>query len=345
VSEEYTQTPPTWTREKSTQISQGPTCDRGTEMPPVMTGETSTQMTRPILKDRGTSTTTVTFKMATCQTKVYFDNSEIPPGAPRPTLPWGYGYQQFDSLLAAYPEVHPEDFVTFGILQEQPRRGTIRDWGEVATVLAHMIGGRRTLVNELVFIVNRIQRLDRGDPMRAVEEQTLVDVLLRERRRSAMPLGEASFPQLEAPGGPLGRPAQPGPTGAPRDPRRRSPHRQKQETHLGHQAPREDQIVLHHPSLGPQGPRGDIKKVEDPHLDPQGPRVDHVVPRPVSPTWSISPPTQTRRTGTRHRQPPPPVSEDGSSDGADMDTDDEDALLYTGQRRQSDHSSDGFEHI
>jgi len=29
----------------------------------------------------------------------------------------------FDKLLQAYLEVHPEDFVTFGILQEQLRRG------------------------------------------------------------------------------------------------------------------------------------------------------------------------------------------------------------------------------
>jgi len=103
----------------------------------------------------------------------------------------------------------------FAILQEQPRRGIIRDWDEVAAVLAHMIGGRRTLVNELVVIANRIQRLYRNNPMRAVEEQTLIDVLMRERRRSTVPLGEASFPQLEAPGGPLGRPIQPPPAGAP----------------------------------------------------------------------------------------------------------------------------------
>jgi len=60
----------------------------------------------------------------TRQTKVYFDTAEIPPGAPRPTLPCGYSYHQYDTLLHAYPEVHPEDFVTFGILQKQPRRGT-----------------------------------------------------------------------------------------------------------------------------------------------------------------------------------------------------------------------------
>jgi len=40
-----------------------------------------------------------------------------------------------DLLLQAYPEVHPENFVTFGILQEQPCRGTHREWGELAGVL------------------------------------------------------------------------------------------------------------------------------------------------------------------------------------------------------------------
>jgi len=179
-----------------TQTSSRPsTCDRGTEMQHVTTCDTATQMNRVQLKDRGTSMPSVKYESSTTQTKVYFDNAEIQSEAPRPTLPWGYGpygYPQFNALLPAYPEVHPEDLVTFGILQ--PRRGTIREWGEVAAVLSHMIGGRRSLVNELVIIVNRIQRLDRSDPMRATEKQELVNLLLRERRRSAVPRGEANFP-------------------------------------------------------------------------------------------------------------------------------------------------------
>jgi len=43
--------------------------------------------------------------------------------------------------------------------------------------------------------------------------------------------------------------------------------------------------------------------------------------------------------------PSPNVSEDGSNDSDEMDTDDEDAILYTGQGQQRDHSSDGFEHV
>jgi len=45
------------------------------------------------------------------QTDIYFDISEIPPGAP-----------QFNVLLLAHPTVHPEDFVTYRIMQEAHRR-------------------------------------------------------------------------------------------------------------------------------------------------------------------------------------------------------------------------------
>jgi len=114
---------------------------------------------------------------AETQAGCYFDNEVIPPRAPRPKLPWAYAYAQFNQLLQAYPEVHPEDFVTFGILQEQPRRGSCREWGEVAGVLAHMISGRRSLVNELSIIINRIDRLDRDDPMGVTEKLALVAVL------------------------------------------------------------------------------------------------------------------------------------------------------------------------
>jgi len=121
----------------------------------------------------------VATKTAECQAGCLFDNDVIPPGAPRPKLPWAYSYAQFDQLLQAYPEVHPEDFVTFGILQEQPRRGSHREWRKVASVLAHMIGGRQPLVTEILAIVRRIQRLTCSDPMRVTEEQALLEVLLR----------------------------------------------------------------------------------------------------------------------------------------------------------------------
>jgi len=106
VSEGCTQTPPTWTREKATQISQGPTCDRGTEMPTTTTTEAATQMARAILKDRGTTMPPVLTTTTGCQAGAYFDNEVIPPGAPRPKLPWAYTYAQFAQLLAAYPDVH-----------------------------------------------------------------------------------------------------------------------------------------------------------------------------------------------------------------------------------------------
>jgi len=117
----------------------------------------------------------------------------------------------FDQLLQAYPDVHLEDFVTFGILQEQPRQGSAREWGEVAGVLSNMVEGRYTLLTEMAVIMSRIARLDWADPMRATEEMALVDIIRRERRRSRVPLGRAAFALLAAPGGPMSRPA-------PRDP-------------------------------------------------------------------------------------------------------------------------------
>jgi len=104
--------------------------------------------------------------------------------------------------------------VTYGILQEQPRRGSAREWGEVARVLGNMVEGRYTLLREMAVVINRIARLDRADPMRATEELALVAIIRRERRRSRVPLGEGAFDTLAAPGGPMSRPA-------PRDPRRR----------------------------------------------------------------------------------------------------------------------------
>jgi len=40
--------------------------------------------------------------------RLLFRNNVIPPGAPRPKLPWAYTYAQFDQLLQAYPDVHRE---------------------------------------------------------------------------------------------------------------------------------------------------------------------------------------------------------------------------------------------
>jgi len=104
------------------------TRDTGTDMPPVLVTSTS------------------------CQAGAYFDNEVIPPGAPRPKLPWAYSYAQFDALLTAYPDVHPEDFITYGILQAQPRRGSFSEWGDVGTL-------HRTseLSNELSIVIHRIQ--------------------------------------------------------------------------------------------------------------------------------------------------------------------------------------------
>jgi len=90
----------------------------------------------PSSKDSGTDMPPVNTTTVGSQAGCYFNNDIIPPGTPRPKLPWAYTYAQFDELLAAYPEEHPKDFVTFGILQEQSHHGSCREWGEVAGFLA-----------------------------------------------------------------------------------------------------------------------------------------------------------------------------------------------------------------
>jgi len=140
VTERSTQTLPPWTRDNVTQVPhvttcdgatstvpQAPTSDMGIAMAPRSTTTSWTQVLRVSRKDRGTDMPPMLTKTIGCQAGAYFDNKVIPPGALRPKLPWAYTYAQFDQLLAAYPEVHPEDFVTFGILQEQPRRGSCRE--------------------------------------------------------------------------------------------------------------------------------------------------------------------------------------------------------------------------
>jgi len=94
--------------------------------------------------------------MTGCQAGAYFDNDVIPPGVLRPRLPWAYTYGQFEALLLAYPTVHPEDFITFGVIQAQPQRGSQGEWGEVAGVLAHMVGGRRLLADAFFTVMRRI---------------------------------------------------------------------------------------------------------------------------------------------------------------------------------------------
>jgi len=156
-----------------------------------------------VLTDASTSMAPVLVATTGCQAGAHFDTDIIPPGVQRPRLPWAYTYGQFEALLLAYPTVHPEDFITFGVLQAQPRRGSQGEWGEVAAVLAHMAGGRRLLADAFFAVMRRIQRLARNDPMRAVEEEALVALVLDERRRSNTPLGDGAYAILAAPGGPL----------------------------------------------------------------------------------------------------------------------------------------------
>jgi len=138
-----------------------------------------------------------------CQAGSYFDNEVILPGVPHPRLPWAYTYEQFEALLLAYPTVHPEGFITFGVIQAQPRRGSQGEWGDVTSVLAHMAGGRRLLADAFYAVMRRIQRLACDDPMRAIEEEALVALVLAERHRANAPSGDGAYATLAAPGGPL----------------------------------------------------------------------------------------------------------------------------------------------
>jgi len=119
-----------------------------------------------------------------CQAGAYFNNETIPPGVHRPRLPWAYTYAQFEALLLAYPTVHPEDFITFGVIQAQPQRGSQGEWGKVAGIVAHMAGSRQLLADAFYAVMRRIQRLARDDPMRAVEEEALVTLVPSPLQRS-----------------------------------------------------------------------------------------------------------------------------------------------------------------
>jgi len=153
-------------------------------------------------------------------------------------------------------------------------------------VLSHMVGGKKTLANELSVIIHRIQRLGRDDPMRATEETALVDVVIRERRRSGVPLGDGAYAILAALGA----------RWLTRHPRA---HQGPRVTHVAAHLLRRHHLTL---SLGPQGPRGDVS-VQDLHRGPLGPRVAHVVPHPAFLRRSTSRPTRIsrKRTWTRRQ--------------------------------------------
>jgi len=67
------------------------------------------------LSDTSTDMPPVLVASTGCQAGAFFDNDVIPPSAPYPKLPLAYTYGQFEVLLAAYPDVHPEDFVTWDL--------------------------------------------------------------------------------------------------------------------------------------------------------------------------------------------------------------------------------------
>jgi len=176
-----------------------------TEQPAFSRTTSWSQTFRPTLLHTGTEMTPVLATSTGCQAGGDFNNDEIPPGVPRPRMPWNYTYRQFGALLDLYPGIHPEDFITFGVLNDQPRRGSLLEWRDAAGVLAHMVGGRRLLVDRLVPFLRRLQDLHTGDPDRVVEEQGLGAIIMAEWRRSRVPLGDRSHAALAAPGGPTVR--------------------------------------------------------------------------------------------------------------------------------------------
>jgi len=249
-----------------------------------------------------------------------------------------YTYAQFDNLLAAYPDVHPEDFVTYGILQAQPRCGSHREWGEFAGVLSHMVGGKRTLANELSVIIHRIQRLERDDLIRATEETALVDVVMRERRRSGVPLGDGAYAVLSAPGGPLAHTTPPGPSGAPRDPRRRPPQPSTSDPQPG---PQEGPGHPPSPQPGPSETQGGRQR-PGPPPGPSGAQGGPRHPPPGFPErvdLTADADTEEEEMDEAPATPLPNVS-----DGSDMETDEE-ADLLASLGVASSSNEDGFQHV
>jgi len=194
-------------------------------------------------------------------------------------------------FICAYPTVHPADFVTYGILQAQPRRGTRSDWGQLAEVLDNMLGGRQTVVADLMVIVLRMIRLDRDGPMREAEEQNVLDYLLEDQTRSNVPRGVDAFPRPAV--SPAATPTQRPTQGEPMRPL--NVKLGPQEPRIGHVCllilklgplvPRVGHVQYLSLSLGLQVPRlGHVKQITHLSRGPQGPRADLVVPHPASRT-------------------------------------------------------------
>jgi len=82
----YTQTvtAPKSSRSSWTQIPRAAPTDMGPDMPPVLVASTS------------------------CQAGAYYDNEVIPPGTPRPKIPWAYTYAQFDASWRPTPTFTPK---------------------------------------------------------------------------------------------------------------------------------------------------------------------------------------------------------------------------------------------
>jgi len=127
-----TQTPSRPTADQCTQVLiRPPRSVAYTQTARAATSHTAswTQTSRPALRHTGTDMPPVLVTSTGCQAGAFFNNEVIPPGVTRPRLPWAYSYAQFRALLTAYPDIHPEDFVTFGVFHALPRSGSQGEWG------------------------------------------------------------------------------------------------------------------------------------------------------------------------------------------------------------------------
>jgi len=179
-------------------------------------------------------------------------------------------------------------------------------------------------------IIHRIQRLKRNDLVRAVEEEVLVAIVMRERGRSGVPLGDGAYATLAAPGGPLAQAA------PPQDLRRRPPPSSS--------APTPGRPTS--PQPGPSGTQGGRHNTAGPPTGPSGARGGPRHPPPGFATVDLTADAEEEKEeemDATPAMPPPNVSDDSSND---MKTDEEEDLLaYHGLNRDSSSDEDGFQHV
>jgi len=162
--------------------------------------------------------------------------------------------------------------------------------------------------------------------MRALEEEALVAIVMRERRRSGVPLGDGAYASLSAPGGPLANAA------PPRDPRHRPPPSSSAPA-PGHPTspqpgPSETQGGRHPPGTppGPSGARGGLGRTPPGFVD-----------------LIADADTEDDAMDAAPATPPPNVSDDSNNKMATHE--EADLLASPGSNNDDSSSDDGFQHV